>query len=307
MITGGAGFIGSHLCRHYVEEGCDVVCLDNLYTGTKDNITDLLDHPYFEFVRHDQIKPYWGHFDLILNFACPASPVHYQRNAIYTMKTNVLGTLNMLGLAKRCSARIVQASTSEVYGNPEVHPQPETYVGRVNPIGIRSCYDEGKRAAEALCFDYKRVHKVDVRVIRIFNTYGPNMAANDGRVVSNFITQALQGEPITIYGDGSQTRSLCYVSDLVDGIVRIAAAPMETIDGAYNLGRDEELSMKALAEEILRLTQSPSKLVFEDLPQDDPEMRRPQLDKTRRAFDWSPQVSVEDGLRKTIAYFQSLL
>ena len=306
LITGGAGFIGSHLCERYLDEGWDVICLDNYFTGSKQNIRHLLGNPYFELVRHDIVFPYFAEVDLVLNFASPASPIHYQYNPIKTIKTNVMGTINVLGLAKRVDARVVQASTSEVYGDPQIHPQPETYWGNVNPIGERSCYDEGKRVAETLCFDYFRQQNVDIRVIRIFNTYGPRMAINDGRVVSNFIVQALKNEPITIYGDGSQTRSFCYVDDLVEGIYRFSTKEAgET--GPLNLGNDGEFTVKNLAETVIRLTNSNSEIVYKDLPTDDPKCRQPDLTKTKAALGWEPTIELEKGLTKTIAYFRQLV
>lgn len=307
LITGGAGFIGSHLCRYYLDKEWHVTCVDNLFTGFEQNIAELKSHPQFVFIKHDIIEPLTGEFDLILNFACPASPVHYQLDPIYTLKTSVIGTLNLLELAKKNKARFLQASTSEVYGDPEQHPQPETYTGRVNPIGIRACYDEGKRAAETLCFDFLRFHKLDVRVIRIFNTYGPNMREDDGRVVSNFIVQALQNKPITIYGTGKQTRSFCFVSDLVEGITRVAAAPAELISGPYNLGRDEEYNVTELAQKIIALTKSKSEIVHHPLPSDDPTVRRPDLTKTSKTFDWKPKVPLEQGLIEAIAYFKKVI
>ncbi len=303
LITGGAGFIGSHLSERYLDAGWEVYCLDNLFTGSKNNIRHLLSNDHFEFVRHDIINSCQFEVDLILNFACPASPVHYQHNPIKTVKTNVLGTMNMLGLAKRTGARILQASTSEVYGDPLQHPQQETYWGHVNPIGIRSCYDEGKRLAETLCFDYHRQHKVDIRVIRIFNTYGPRMAPDDGRVVSNFIVQALKGEDISIYGDGSQTRSFCYVDDLVDGIVKMAEQTKAV--GPINLGNDGEFTMLELANEVLKQTGSKSKLVHQPLPADDPRCRRPDLKLAKEILGYNPKFPLAAGLTKTIAYFKA--
>ena len=305
LITGGAGFLGSHLCEQYLKKEWDVLCMDNYFTGSKDNVRHLLDNPYFELIRHDVVEPYMAEVDLILNFACPASPIHYQFNPIKTAKTSFLGAMNMLGLAKRVNARIVQASTSEVYGDPEKHPQPEEYWGNVNPIGIRSCYDEGKRVAETLFFDYKRSSNVDIRIVRIFNTYGPRMAIRDGRVVSNFIVQALKGEDITIYGDGSQTRSFCYVDDLVNGIIKITEQDKHT--GPFNLGNDGEFTIKELAEKVIELTGSKSKIINEPLPENDPKVRRPDLTFTKANIDWSPGVPLEDGLKNTIAYFQSAL
>ena len=303
VITGGAGFIGSHLCSKFLGDGWDVVAVDNFHTGQKSNILHLMKNPRFEILRHDIVEPLRCEADLILNFACPASPVHYQSNPIWTMKTSVLGTMNMLGLAKRTKARILQASTSEVYGDPLEHPQRETYWGHVNPIGIRSCYDEGKRAAETLCFDYHRAHAVDIRVIRIFNTYGPNMAIDDGRVVSNFLVQAIRGDDITIYGDGRQTRSFCYVDDLVDGIYRFALT--EGVTGPINLGNDSEFSMLELAELVLRKTASKSRLTFKALPSDDPKQRRPDLSHTKSILNgWQPCVKLEDGIERSVPYFR---
>ena len=305
LVTGGAGFLGSHLCDRLIAAGNDVICLDNLFTGSKDNIRHLLSNPYFEFIRHDVTEPIYLEVDQIYNLACPASPVHYQYNPIKTAKTSVLGAMNMLGLAKRVKARILQASTSEVYGNPEVHPQPEEYWGKVNPIGIRSCYDEGKRLAETLFFDYHRQNGVDIRVIRIFNTYGPRMNPSDGRVVSNFIVQALKGEDITVYGEGTQTRSFCYVDDLIDGMVRM----METEDfsGPVNLGNPGEFTMLELAEKVIALTGSSSKIVHKPLPSDDPLQRRPVIDLAKEQLGWEPTIHLEEGLKKTIAYFRDRL
>ncbi|TGK11706.1 SDR family oxidoreductase [Leptospira fletcheri] len=305
LVTGGAGFIGSHLCERLIGMGHEVICLDNFHTGRKANVERLLDHPRFELIRHDITEPIRLEVDKIYNFACPASPIHYQSNAIKTIKTNVLGMLNMLGMAKRVKARILQASTSEIYGNPLEHPQKESYWGNVNPIGIRSCYDEGKRVAETLCFDYHRNHKVDIRVIRIFNTYGPRMLPDDGRVVSNFVVQALAGKDITIYGDGLQTRSFCYVDDLVEGIIRL----METPDfiGPVNLGNDGEFTVKELAELVIQETGSPSKIVYRPLPQDDPVRRKPDLTLARQKLGYEPKVALKDGIRKTIEYFKNHL
>ena len=303
LITGGAGFIGSHLCRRFLNEGWDVAAVDNFHTGQKSNVAPLLANPNFELIRHDIVEPLRCEADLVLNFACPASPVHYQSNPIWTMKTSVLGTMNMLGIAKRNKARILQASTSEVYGDPHQHPQKETYWGNVNPIGIRSCYDEGKRAAETLCFDYHRVHGVDIRVIRIFNTYGPHMAIDDGRVVSNFLVQAIRGEDITMYGDGKQTRSFCYVDDLVNGIYQFAMT--DGVTGPINLGNDGEFTMLELAEIILKKTASKSKIVFKPLPADDPKVRRPDLSHTKTVIKgWAPQVKLEEGIERSIPYFR---
>jgi UDP-glucuronate decarboxylase len=303
LITGGAGFIGSHLCERLLNEGNEVICLDNFHTGRKVNIGHLISNPRFELIRHDITEPIKLEVDQIYNMACPASPVHYQSNAIKTIKTNVLGMMNMLGLAKRVGARILQASTSECYGNPLEHPQTESYWGNVNPIGIRSCYDEGKRVAETLCFDYHRNHKVDIRVIRIFNTYGPKMLADDGRVVSNFIVQALKGNDITIYGDGSQTRSFCYADDLVDGI--IAMMNKDGFTGPVNLGNDGEFTVKELAEKVVKMTGSSSKIVYHDLPSDDPTRRKPDLTLAKKELNFSPKVALEDGLKKTIHYFKN--
>lgn len=306
LITGGAGFIGSHLCERLLGEGNEVICLDNFFTGNKQNIVHLMDNPYFELIRHDLTNPFMIEVDQIYNFACPASPVHYQYNAIKTIKTSVMGAINMLGLAKRIKARILQASTSEVYGDPEVHPQPESYWGNVNPLGARSCYDEGKRCAETLFMDYHLQNNVDTKIIRIFNTYGPNMNPNDGRVVSNFIVQALKGEDITIFGDGKQTRSFQYVDDLVEGSIRM----MNTNDfmGPVNLGNQNEFTMLQLAENILEIVGSKSKLVFKPLPQDDPRQRQPDISLAKEKLDgWEPKVQLEDGLKKTIAYFEKII
>lgn len=306
VVTGGAGFIGSHLCEKLLEYGNDVVCVDNLFTGRKENIRHLMNNPYFEFIRHDIIEPYYIETDQIYNLACPASPIHYQYDPIKTGKTSVLGALNSLGLAKCCHARVLQASTSEVYGDPEVHPQPEEYRGCVNPIGIRSCYDEGKRMAETLFFDYYRQHKVNIKVVRIFNTYGPRMAENDGRVVSNFIVQALKGKDITIYGDGSQTRSFCYVDDLVDGMIRMMNSSSDFI-GPVNLGNPKEYSMLELADTVIRMTDSNSKIIFCPLPQDDPKQRKPVIDLAKKELDWIPMVRLEEGLKNTITYFKKII
>lgn len=306
LVTGGAGFIGSHLCEELVKRGNDVICLDNFFTGSKDSIRHLLGNDHFELVRHDITKEYFIEADEIYNLACPASPSHYQYNPIKTAKTSVMGIINMLGLAKRCRARILQASTSEVYGDPNVHPQKETYWGNVNPIGIRSCYDEGKRMAETLMFDYHRQNGVDIRVIRIFNTYGPNMNKNDGRVVSNFIVQALQNKDITIYGDGSQTRSFCYVSDLINGMIKM----MENEDGfigPVNLGNPVETSILDFAKFIIELTGSKSKIVFLPLPSDDPTQRKPDISLAKEKLNWEPSVNVKDGLLKTIEYFKKII
>ncbi|MFM2274588.1 MAG: hypothetical protein RL211_460 [Pseudomonadota bacterium] len=306
LVTGGAGFLGSHLCERLLAEGHDVICLDNYFTGTKDNVAHLLGNPHFELMRHDVTFPLYVEVDQIYNLACPASPVHYQHDPVQTTKTSVHGAINMLGLAKRTKARIFQASTSEVYGDPEVHPQPESYWGRVNPIGIRSCYDEGKRCAETLFFDYHRQHNLDIKVARIFNTYGPRMHPNDGRVVSNFIVQALKGENITIYGDGQQTRSFCYVDDLIEGFVRL----MNTdpgFTGPVNLGNPGEFTMLELAEKVLQIVGGHSKLVFQLLPADDPKQRKPDIALAHSQLGWEPHVQLDDGLKKTAAYFRKLL
>ena len=306
LVTGGAGFIGSHLCKRLLDEGHEVLCADNLFTGSKDNILDLMDNKKFEFIRHDVVFPLFVEVDQIYNLACPASPIHYQYNSVKTIKTSVMGALNMLGLAKRIKARILQASTSEVYGDPEIHPQPESYWGKVNPIGIRSCYDEGKRCAESLFFSYHNQNKVDIRVIRIFNTYGPNMHPNDGRVVSNFIVQALKNEDITIYGDGSQTRSFQYVDDLVEGMIRMMNNEKDFV-GPVNLGNPGEFTIKELAEKVLEMIpESKSKIIFKDLPQDDPKQRQPNIKLAKEKLDWEPKIKLEDGLAKTIKYFRSI-
>jgi len=313
LVTGGAGFIGSHLCNRLVNDGHYVICLDNLFSGSKDNIYHLLKKRNFEFIRHDITIPILLEVDMIFNLACPASPIHYQFNPVKTIKTNVLGMLNMLGLAKRVKARILQASTSEVYGDPTVHPQREDYWGNVNPIGPRACYDEGKRCAEALCFSYHHQNGVDIRVVRIFNTYGPNMLPNDGRVVSNFIVQALKGEPLTIYGDGRQTRSFCYIDDLIEGMVRyMFAEPSKNISredlaGPINLGNPSEFTVLELANLVLKLTGSKSKIVYKPLPQDDPVRRCPDISKAKRIIDFSPEVKLEDGLKRTIKYFKKII
>lgn len=305
LVTGGAGFIGSHLCERLLELGHEVICLDNYFTGSKRNIDHLLDNRRFEVVRHDVTEPILLEVDRIYNLACPASPVHYQYNPVKTIKTNVMGAINMLGMAKRVRARILQASTSEVYGDPTVHPQTEDYWGNVNTIGIRSCYDEGKRVAETLFMDYHRQNKVDIRIVRIFNTYGPRMAINDGRVVSNFIVQALAGEPITVYGDGSQTRSFCYVSDLVEGMIRMM--DQDDLIGPVNLGNPHESTIREFAERIIELTGSKSEIVERPLPADDPRQRRPDIGLARARLGWSPRVPLEEGLRKTIEYFRTVL
>jgi len=306
LVTGGAGFLGSHLCERLLKEGKDVLCVDNFYTGTKRNIVHLLDHPYFELLRHDITFPLYVEVDEIYNLACPASPIHYQNDPVQTTKVNVHGSINMLGLAKRLKAKILQASTSEVYGDPSVHPQPEGYWGNVNCIGPRSCYDEGKRCAETLFFDYHRQHKIRIKVARIFNTYGPKMHPDDGRVISNFILQALRNEPITIYGDGSQTRSFCYVDDMVDGLIRL----MNTSDdftGPVNLGNPSEISILQLAQKIIQMTGSMSEIAFRPLPADDPRQRQPLIDLAKEKLGWSPKVPLEEGLKKTVAYFQEII
>ena len=305
LVTGGAGFLGSHLCETLLNDGHDVVCADNFYTGSKNNIAHLMDNKNFELVRHDVTFPLYIEVDRIFNLACPASPVHYQKDPVQTTKTSVHGAINMLGLAKRTGARILQASTSEVYGDPEVHPQTEEYWGRVNPIGIRSCYDEGKRCAETLFFDYYRQYNLDIRVIRIFNTYGPRMHPNDGRVVSNFIVQALQGKDITIYGTGEQSRSFCYVDDLIRGIIGYMNSNGD-LPGPINLGNPNEFTMKELAEKVIALTNTKSKIIYKPLPQDDPQQRQPNIDKAKELLNWEPRIQLEEGLKKTIEYFDSL-
>ncbi len=306
LVTGGAGFLGSHLCDRLVAEGHDVLCLDNFFTGSRQNIRHLLADPGFELIRHDLVEPILLEVDQIYNLACPASPIHYQYNPVKTTKTSVMGAINMLGLAKRVKARILQASTSEVYGDPKVHPQPEDYWGYVNTIGLRSCYDEGKRCAETLFFDYHRQNGVDIRVIRIFNTYGPRMHPNDGRVVSNFIVQALQGRDITVYGDGTQTRSFCYVDDLVEGMVRMMNGPDDFI-GPVNLGNPDEFTILELAQTVIRLTESRARIVFKPLPQDDPAQRQPDISLARKRLGWEPALDLETGLRRTIDYFREIL
>lgn len=306
LVTGGAGFIGSHLCERLLNEGYEVICMDNLFTGQKDNIRHLLENPYFEFIRQDVLEDIYVECDQIYNLACPASPIHYQYDPIKTIKTSFIGALHTLGLAKRCNARILQASTSEVYGDPEIHPQPETYWGHVNPDGIRSCYDEGKRAAETLFFDYHRQHGVDIKVVRIFNTYGPNMRGDDGRVVSNFIVQALKGDDITIYGDGSQTRSFCYVDDLVTGLIKMMNS-RDGFTGPVNLGNPGEFTMLELAKKVIELTGSKSKIIYLPLPQDDPTQRKPVIDLAKKELDWEPTIPLEEGLKRTIAYFRKTL
>jgi UDP-glucuronate decarboxylase len=306
LITGGAGFLGSHLCDRLLEGGHEVICVDNFYTGTRRNIVHLLDHPRFELIRHDVTFPLYVEIDWIFNLACPASPIHYQRDPVQTTKTSVHGAINMLGLAKRTGARILQASTSEVYGDPEVHPQTESYWGKVNPIGIRACYDEGKRCAETLFFDYHRQHGVDIKVVRIFNTYGPRMHPNDGRVVSNFIVQALKGNDITIYGDGAQTRSFCYVDDLISAMLKMMNTGRDCT-GPINIGNASEFTVRELADHVLRLVGGSSKLRFEPLPADDPRQRRPDIALARDKLGWTPTIGLEEGLRRTIDYFRSPL
>ncbi|MBT4764773.1 SDR family oxidoreductase [bacterium] len=306
LVTGGAGFLGSHLCERLLNDGHDVLCVDNFFTGTKGNIKKLFNNPYFELIRHDITFPLYVEVDEIYNLACPASPIHYQRNPVKTTKTNVHGAINMLGLAKRTGAKIMQASTSEVYGDPEVHPQPESYWGHVNSNGIRSCYDEGKRCAETLFFDYYRQHNLRIKVARIFNTYGPNMHPNDGRVVSNFIMQALRGDPITIYGSGSQTRSFCYVDDLIEAFVRLMDSP-DDFTGPVNTGNPIEFTISELAEKVIDLTDSKSKLIYKPLPGDDPTQRQPDISLAREKLGWDPLIQLEDGLKKTIPYFRSMI
>ena len=306
LVTGGAGFLGSHLCEALVEEGADVLCLDNFYTGSRANVQHLLGKPNFELLRHDVTFPLYIEVDEVYNLACPASPIHYQHDPVQTTKTSVHGAINMLGLAKRTGAKILQASTSEVYGDPEEHPQPEHYWGHVNPIGPRSCYDEGKRCAETLFFDYHRQHNLPIKVARIFNTYGPRMHPDDGRVVSNFIVQALKGESLTIYGDGSQTRSFCYVDDLVAGLIRL----MRTEDdctGPVNLGNPDEFQIRQLAERVLALVGSRSKIIYKELPQDDPQQRRPDITLAKAQLNWQPSIALDEGLRRTVEYFRALL
>ncbi|MBV8063069.1 MAG: SDR family oxidoreductase [Nevskia sp.] len=306
LVTGGAGFLGSHLCDRLVERGEEVLCVDNYFTGSKHNLAQLLGKPNFELMRHDVTFPLYVEVDRIFNLACPASPVHYQHDPVQTTKTSVHGAINMLGLAKRVKARILQASTSEVYGDPEVHPQPESYWGKVNPIGIRSCYDEGKRCAETLFFDYHRQHKLQIKVVRIFNTYGPRMLPNDGRVVSNFIVQALRGEDLTIFGDGKQTRSFCYVDDLIEAMLRMMDSPAAFV-GPVNIGNPGEFTMLELAEKVLQLSGSKSRLVFKPLPSDDPRQRQPNIELAKAQLGWTPKVKLEDGLKETIGYFRKLL
>ena len=306
LVTGGAGFVGSHLCERLLDQGHDIICLDNFFTGTKDNIRHMLNNDQFELLRHDVTFPLYVEVDEIYNLACPASPVHYQHDPVQTTKTSVHGAINMLGLAKRTRAKILQASTSEVYGDPEVHPQPEEYWGRVNPIGIRSCYDEGKRCAETLFFDYHRQHGLRIKVARIFNTYGPRMHPNDGRVVSNFIMQALRGDPISIYGDGSQSRSFCYVDDLVSGLIKLMESPDE-VTGPINLGNPNEFTIRELAERVIEMTGSHSELTLHPLPSDDPRQRQPNIIKARELLDWKPSIQLTEGLEHTVEYFQSFV
>lgn len=306
IVTGGAGFLGSHLCERLLQDGHEVLCVDNFFTGSKDNVLELLPDPHFELLRHDVTFPLYVEADEIYNLACPASPIHYQFDPVQTTKTSVHGAINMLGLAKRLKAKIFQASTSEVYGDPEIHPQVEGYWGRVNPIGIRSCYDEGKRCAETLFFDYRRQHGLDIKVARIFNTYGPKMHPNDGRVVSNFIVQALRNQPITIFGEGMQTRSFCYVDDLIEGFVRLMDSPPD-LTGPVNLGNPGEFTIRELAVKVIELTGSRSPLTYEPLPSDDPTQRRPDISLARAALGWEPKIQLEEGLKRTIAYFDELL
>lgn len=305
LVTGGAGFLGSFLCERLLKENCDVVCVDNFYTGTKRNIVHLMNDPYFELVRHDITFPLYLEVDEIYNLACPASPIHYQNDPVQTTKVNVHGSINMLGLAKRTKAKILQASTSEVYGNPTVHPQTEEYWGNVNCVGIRSCYDEGKRCAETLFFDYYRQHKLNIRVVRIFNTYGPRMHPNDGRVVSNFILQALKNEDITVYGDGKQTRSFCYIDDMIEGVIRMMKAS-DGFTGPVNLGNPEEFSILELAQKIIAHTQSKSKIIFQPLPEDDPLQRKPNINLAKEKLNWQPRIQLDEGLQQTIDYFKAL-
>ncbi|PHR51628.1 UDP-glucuronic acid decarboxylase family protein [Cycloclasticus sp.] len=306
LITGGAGFLGSHLCERLLNDGNEIICADNFFTGDKANITHLLDNPYFELLRHDVTFPLYVEVDEIYNLACPASPLHYQFDPVQTTKTSVMGAINMLGLAKRIKAKILQASTSEVYGDPEIHPQPESYRGNVNPIGIRACYDEGKRCAETLFFDYHRQNQVDIKVMRIFNTYGPRMNTNDGRVVSNFIVQALKGQDITMFGDGQQSRSFCYVDDLIDGMIRLMDS-RDGFTGPVNIGNPIEFTMLELAEKIIQLTGSGSEIIFKPLPDDDPLQRQPIIDLAKKELDWQPIIELEAGLKKTISYFKGII
>lgn len=306
IVTGGSGFLGSHLCEKLLNAGNEVICVDNFFTGQKRNIIHLMDNPYFEFVRHDVCFPLYLEGDEIYNLACPASPIHYQHDPVQTTKVNVHGAINMLGLAKRIGAKILQASTSEVYGDPSVHPQTEEYWGNVNPIGPRSCYDEGKRCAETLFMDYYNQHKLNIKIVRIFNTYGPRMHPNDGRVVSNFIMQALRNEPISIYGEGEQTRSFCYVDDLIDGFIKMMSSE-NSITGPINIGNPNEFTIRELAEKIVQITNSKSKIIFQKLPQDDPKQRCPDISKAKKQLDWKPRIQLDEGLENTIHYFESLL
>ncbi len=306
LVTGGAGFLGSHLCERLLNEGNEVICVDNFYTGTKDNIKHLMDNPYFEVIRHDICFPLYVEVDEIYNLACPASPIHYQKDPVQTTKVSVSGAINMLGLAKRLKIKIFQASTSEVYGDPEVHPQPETYWGNVNPIGLRACYDEGKRCAETLFFDYHRQHNLKIKVVRVFNTYGPRMHPNDGRVVSNFIVQALKGQDITVYGDGTQTRSFCYVDDMIEGFIKVMNSK-DDFTGPVNLGNPAEFTILELAKKIIELTNSKSKIVFKPLPENDPKQRKPDITLAKKELSWEPKIPLEEGLKKTIEYFEEVL
>lgn len=306
LVTGGAGFIGSHLCKRLLTDGHEVICLDNYFTGSKENILPLMKNPYFEVIRHDVMNPFYAEIDEIYNLACPASPIHYQYDPIRTINTSVMGAINVLGLANRVKGKVLQASTSEVYGDPQVHPQPESYWGHVNPIGIRSCYDEGKRCSETIFMDYHRQYKIKIKIIRIFNTYGPNMHPQDGRVVSNFIVQALRGKDITIYGNGSQTRSFQYIDDLIEGMTRMMATE-DSFIGPVNLGNPDEFTILELANLVLRMTKSKAKIIFQPLPSDDPTQRRPDITLARRKLDWEPNIHLEDGLKETIAYFKTIL
>lgn len=305
LVTGGAGFLGSHLCERLLNEGNEVICLDNFYTGSRSNVIDFTKNPRFELMRHDICFPVYVEVDEIYNLACPASPIHYQFDPVQTTKTSVHGAINVLGLAKRVKAKVFQASTSEVYGDPQIHPQPESYWGHVNPIGFRSCYDEGKRCAETLFFDYRRQHKLNIKVARIFNTYGPNMHPNDGRVVSNFIIQALQGKPITVYGDGNQSRSFCYVDDLIDGFIRLMNTP-DDVTGPVNLGNPGEFTILELAEILIKMTKSKSRIIHKPLPSDDPMQRKPDISLAKKKLKWKPKIKLEDGLKETIKYFKKL-
>lgn len=305
LVTGGAGFLGSHLCERLLDEGCEVICVDNFFTGQKQNVVHLLDNPYFEMVRHDITMPFFIEVDQIYNLACPASPIHYQYNAIKTIKTSVMGAINMLGLAKRINARILQASTSEVYGDPEIHPQTESYWGHVNPIGVRACYDEGKRCAETLFVNYNRQNSVDIKIMRIFNTYGPRMHPNDGRVVSNFIVQAIKGRDITLYGDGLQTRSFCYRDDLIDGMIKMMNSRVD-FTGPVNMGNPNEFTIRELAELVIELTNAKSGIVYEPLPSDDPMQRQPDISLAKKELNWEPKIQLREGLQKTIDYFKSI-